>query len=85
MRRASAATAEGARDRAPGTVAVVTPPGWAEIYLGRRHLGRSPTEVRLPAGRQRIRLMPYGEGPPVVRSVEVPAGGTTRLVVRLED
>jgi hypothetical protein len=70
-------------DRAPGTVAVVTPPGWAEIFVGTRRVGRSPTEVRLPSGRQRIRLVPYGEGPAITRTVDVPAGGTTRLVVRL--
>jgi len=65
-------------------VNVVTPPGWAEIFVGSRNVGRSPAEVRLPAGRQSIRIMPYGEGPPIRRRVDVPANGVTRLVVRLE-
>jgi hypothetical protein len=71
-------------DGALGTVNVVTPPGWAEIFVGSRSLGRTPAEVRLPSGRQTIRLMPYGEGPAIRRRVMVPAGGVTRLVVRLE-
>jgi serine/threonine-protein kinase len=67
-----------------GTVNVVTPPGWAEIFVDGRRVGRSPTEVRMPAGRRSIRLMPYGEGPAIERSIEVEPGGVSRLVVRLE-
>lgn len=66
-----------------GRLSVVTPPGWAEIYVGGRRVGRSPTELTLPAGRHAVRLVPYGEGTPIERSVTVQADATERLVVRL--
>ncbi len=66
-----------------GRLHVATPPGWADIYVDGRHVGRSPTEVQLPAGTRRVRLMPYGEGPPIDRRVNIAADGTARLVVRL--
>ena len=63
---------------------VVTPPGWAEIFVRGARVGRSPTAITLPAGTTTVRLVPYGTGAPIERSVTVEPGGTTRLVVRLE-
>ena len=68
-----------------GRLAVVTPPGWAEIFADGQRVGRSPAELRLSSGSHRIRLLPYGEEPAINRTVEVEAGATARLVVRLEN
>ncbi|MFO0683172.1 MAG: serine/threonine-protein kinase [Sandaracinus sp.] len=77
-------TSTSAPSGAPGTVNVVTPPGWAEIFVRGARVGRSPTAITLPAGTTTVRLVPYGTGAPIERSVTVEPGGTTRLVVRLE-
>jgi serine/threonine-protein kinase len=66
-----------------GVVNVVTPPGWAEIMVRGRRVGRSPAELTLPAGRHVVRILPYGEEPAITRTVVVPAGGVARLSVRL--
>lgn len=67
-----------------GRLSVVTPPGWAEIYVEGRRVGRSPTELTLSAGRHTVRIVPYGDGAPIERSVTVEADGSARLVVRLD-
>ncbi len=82
--RAPHETLAAAPSGAPGTVNVVTPPGWAEIFVRGARVGRSPTSITLPAGTTTVRLVPYGTGAPIERSVTVEAGATTRLVVRLE-
>ncbi len=64
---------------------VATPPGWAEIFVDGRPEGRSPAGLRLSAGTHRIRLLPYGEGPPIDRRVDVVDDEITRLVVRLPE
>ncbi|MBI2893411.1 MAG: serine/threonine protein kinase [Deltaproteobacteria bacterium] len=64
----------------PGFVDVATPGGWADVFVAGAHQGRTPTRVRLPAGRQTIELRPFGDGPPVRIPVQVPPGGGTRLV-----
>ena len=65
-----------------GRVNVVTPGGWAEIRtVGGRRLGTSPTTIRLPTGRQQIRILPFGQPPGRTVSVDVPENGTTPLVV----
>lgn len=71
--------------RGEGTVNVATPPGWAEIFVDGRSQGRSPAGLRLSAGTHRVRLLPYGEGPPIDRRVEVEVDEITRLVVRLPE
>jgi hypothetical protein len=68
-----------------GRLHVATPPGWADVYVDGRHVGRSATEIQLPAGSRRVRLVPYGEGPAINRRVSIEADGTSRLVVRLRD
>ncbi len=67
-----------------GTINVVTPPGWADIFVDGQRAGRSPTELRLPSGHHSVRLLPYGEEPAIVRSVDVEPDSVGRLVVRLE-
>jgi serine/threonine-protein kinase len=67
-----------------GRLSVVTPPGWAELFIGPRRVGRSPIELTLPAGRYTVRIMPYGDGPAIERSVRVNAHRSARLVVRLD-
>jgi hypothetical protein len=69
--------------RAPGMVSVVTPGGWADVFVGSRRVGRSPGRIELPAGRQTLTLRPFGTGAPRYVPVEVPAGGTARVSVRL--
>jgi len=66
-----------------GRLNVVTPPGWAELFIGSRRVGRSPVELTLPAGRYTVRVMPYGDGPAIERSVRVTPHRSARLVVRL--
>ncbi|MDQ3035558.1 MAG: protein kinase [Myxococcota bacterium] len=82
--RASRARSEQAAPAGVGTVNFVTPPGWAEIFVDGERVGRSPTAIRLPAGRHAVRLIPYGDGEPITRSVEVSADQISRLVVRLD-
>jgi hypothetical protein len=67
--------------RAPGTVAVVTPGGWAEIYLRGRRIGRAPGRVSVPSGVQTLTLRPFGNQPPRSVRVVVPAGGTARVSI----
>jgi tRNA A-37 threonylcarbamoyl transferase component Bud32 len=66
----------------PGTLAVVTPGGWANVYDGHgRLLGETPLRVELRAGRHTIELRPNGQPPSFRRSVTVRAGETARVVV----
>ena len=76
------ARAHTARPRAPvgiGTVNIVTPGGWAEIYEGSRRIGRSPARIELPAGRHILDLRPFGTGARHRLSVTVTAGESTRV------
>jgi serine/threonine-protein kinase len=75
----AAATATGT-----GTLAVVTPGGWADVYDEQgAHLGQTPLRVSTMAGRRRVVLRPFGGTERVVRSVDVPAEGTGRLSLPL--
>ncbi len=77
MRRAAAAGP-------PGTVSVVTPGGWADIFHRGRRLGRTPARVRLPPGRQVLKLRPFGNQRARNVVVNVPAGGNARASLRVE-
>src|SRR5690606_6700399 len=46
----------------PGTVDVVTPGGWADIFVRNRRVGRSPGTLELPPGRHVLVLRPFGTG-----------------------
>ncbi len=43
-----------------GSVNVVTPGGWADVYFRGRKIGQTPGRFTLPAGRQRLTLRPFG-------------------------
>jgi hypothetical protein len=73
------------RARAPtGSVAIATPGGWAEVYVGSRRLGYTPVEARLPIGRQVVTFHPFGRGPAQRRTVTVSEDKVARVVLRLE-
>jgi len=67
----------------PGTINVVTRGGWAEIYDGKESLGTTPRRLTLPAGRHRLVLRPFGDGPPKPVVVHVEGGKTKQISVRL--
>jgi serine/threonine-protein kinase len=67
-----------------GTVSVVTPGGWADIYHRGRRLGRTPARVHLPPGRQVLKLRPFGNQPARNVVVNVPAGGSARATLRVQ-
>jgi len=54
-----------------GIVSVRTERGWADVYYRGRLLGRTPLRVELPAGRQRLRLLPQGREPAAWAEVQV--------------
>jgi serine/threonine-protein kinase len=68
---------------ATGTVNVVTPGGWAEVWWRGRRVGQTPGRVTIAAGRQRLELRPFGRTPARPVEVTVPADGTTRVSVDL--
>ena len=68
----------------PGTINLVTRGGWAEVYKGKRKLGSTPRRLTLPAGRHRLVLKPFGDGEPKVVFVNVEAGKTKNVSIRLE-
>ena len=74
---------EPAAPAAMGSIQIVTMPSWADIYLDGQRVGRSPREIRAPAGRHDIELRPLGQEPGIVRSVTVAADQSTRIVERL--
>jgi serine/threonine-protein kinase len=78
------AAGAGARRREPGIVNVVTPGGWADIYVRGRKVGRSPGRIELPAGRHTVTLRPFGDGRAISRTVRVGAGDTERLSVPVQ-
>ncbi|HJL44428.1 MAG TPA: hypothetical protein RMG45_01285, partial [Polyangiaceae bacterium LLY-WYZ-15_(1-7)] len=69
---------------ARGHVNVVTPGGWADVYHRGRHLGRTPRQIELPAGRRIIELRPFGRSRGIRVSVHVPSGDVTRVVRPVE-
>lgn len=64
----------------PGRVNVVTPGGWADVYVGERYLGRTPRSVQLPPGAHVLELRPFGRTPGRRVHVQVEAGGVERVV-----
>ena len=66
-----------------GFVHIVPTSGWAEVYLGGRLLGRTPLRRELPAGRHRLRVLPYGQEPATVLSIEVEPDVDQRLEIDL--
>jgi len=66
----------------PGSATIISPAGWADVYLGSRNLGRTPVRVQLPAGRHTLRVRPFGMDPSRRVPVTVRSGENARVVVR---
>ncbi len=68
----------------PGTLVVVVPGGWANVYEAGsgRLLGATPLTEQLSPGRHRLELRFGGQPPPVPVTVEITAAETTRLTRR---
>jgi hypothetical protein len=64
-------------------VHLVPTSGWAEVYLGGRLLGRTPLRRELPAGHHRLRILPYGQEPATVLTIDVEADIDQRLDIDL--
>ncbi len=65
---------------ATGTVIVVVPGGWANVYNQRgRLLGVTPLRQTLPAGRHVLSLRYFGQPPPEQVAVTVEPNGTARV------
>ena len=80
---APAPVARGATlDFSQGPVRVVAEGGgWGIVSHEGRELGRTPLDVRLPVGRQRLSVLPFGRGP--ARTVEVDVEWGARATVRV--
>ncbi|UJR85602.1 serine/threonine-protein kinase [Sandaracinus amylolyticus] len=72
------------RERGRGFANVSVRGGWADIYHRGRYLGRTPTRVELPAGRQTLELAPFGRAPHRRVALRVPAGGEATASIALE-
>lgn len=69
--------------RGTGTVNVVTTGGWAQVYLGRRHLGPTPGRFTLPVGRHVLTFRTEGGERLQRRTVRVRHGRVSRVAVEL--
>ena len=67
----------------PGTVNLVTRGGWAEVFKNGKSLGSTPRRLTLPAGRHKLVLKPFGNGTPKRIFIEVEAGHTKQVSIRL--
>jgi serine/threonine-protein kinase len=70
--------------RATGVVNLATPGGWAIVLHRGRRVGQTPGRFTLPAGRQTLTLLPFGEPPARRITVDVPRGGVERQSIPLE-
>src|SRR5690606_32317004 len=69
-------------DISRGRVHVIAEGGWAEVVHDGTSLGRTPVEVSLPVGSQRLRLLPYGREPAQHVNVAVEWGAVNRVRIR---
>ena len=71
---------------AKGTLVVVTPGGWGNVYdSSGRFLGPTPLRVQLPAGTHRLQLRPFGQPPPVPLTAVVKGGQKVTVKKRLSE
>ncbi len=67
-----------------GDIRIVADDGWAQIEHEGRSLGHTPLRVTLPAGRQRLRVLPAGQGPGETITVTVEPGTLRTLHVQVD-
>jgi len=67
-----------------GSINLVTRGGWAEVFKGNKSLGSTPRRLTLPPGRHKLVLKPFGDGPPKHVIVNVEAGKTKQVSIRLD-
>jgi serine/threonine protein kinase len=67
-----------------GSINVVTPGGWADVYMGAKKLGTTPGRFELPVGAHTLRLRPFGKQPEITRKVEVTQDQAVKLKIPLE-
>ncbi len=73
-----------ARRGGSGFVNVSARGGWADIFHRGRRIGRTPTRVSLPAGRQVLELRPFGRSAAQRVVVFVPASGETAASIQVQ-
>ena len=72
-----------ARPQGTGYVDLATPGGWADVYEGRRRIGRTPGRLSLSAGRHVLTLRPFGREAARRVLVDVEPESSRRVVVNL--
>ena len=66
-----------------GVINLVTRGGWAHVYFRGKKLGTTPRKLTLPAGKHRLVLKPFGEGPTKTVTVVVRANATRKVAISL--
>lgn len=72
-----------ARTAETGSVALGVVGGWADVFLGTRHLGTTPMVATLPVGAHTLLVYPMGKGPAQRVRVQVRAGVQTKQKLTL--
>jgi serine/threonine-protein kinase len=86
-RRHSARAAKRVKDEAAVemvSVNIVTPGGWADVYLKGVWLGTTPARIELPAGRHVLVFRPFGDGEELVRKIELTKDTPLKLKVAVD-
>lgn len=87
--RKPAASTPRATKRSPraetGSVAIGVVGGWADVFLGARHLGTTPVVATLPAGVHTLLVYPEGKSPAQRVRVKVRPGEQTKRKIALRD
>ncbi len=90
--REAAPTGTSAPAPAPAPTAAPAPPGtgfvrvgvvggWGTVEIDGRAAGQAPGRFEVAAGTRRVAVRPFGEGPPITRTVEVARGETRQVIV----
>ncbi len=68
----------------PGVINLVTRGGWAHIYRNGKRIGTTPRKLKLPSGRHKLKLRPFGKGRFQTIFVTVAPGKTKKVSIRLK-
>lgn len=85
--RRSTRAAKRAKEEVPldlVAVNIVTPGGWADVFLKGVWLGTTPARIELPAGRHVLSLRPFGDGEELVRKIDLTKGNPLKLKVSVD-